>query len=127
MVAVVDTDKVTDKTIYASIDGKGGKLSLEDGQIRTIEEGGSYEYTINPEDGYKLYNVSLNGENVTDKVKNGKLTVSYEELKHNNELTIQYIAEEVVESFEEKNIVEPVKVVVNTRASTATAATIETV
>ncbi len=117
MVAVVDTDKVTDKTIYASIDGKGGKLSLEDGQIRTIEEGGSYEYTINPEDGYKLYNVSLNGENVTDKVKNGKLTVSYEELKHNNELTIQYIAEEVVESFEEKNIVEPVKVVVNTEGN----------
>ncbi len=117
MVAVVNTNKVTDKTIYASIDGKGGKLSLEDGQIRTIEEGGSYEYTINPEDGYKLYNVSLNGENVTDKVKNGKLTVSYEELKHNNELTIQYIAEEVVESFEEKNIIEPVKVVVSTEGN----------
>lgn len=114
MVAAVPTSKITDKTIYASIDGKGGKLTLEDGKIRTIEEGEDYTYTINPDEGYKLYNVSLNGQNITERVVGGKLTISYDEIKNNNELTIQYIAEEAVERFESNNIVDPVKVVVST-------------
>ncbi len=114
MVAVVPTNKVEDKSIYASIDGKGGKLTMEDGKIRQIEEGGSYTYTINPDEGYKLYNVSLNGENITDRVVDGKLEISYDDLKFNNELTIQYIAEEAAERFEANNIVDTVKVVVST-------------
>ena len=70
MVAVVDAEKATsDKTILATIDGKGGKLTVEDGKIQTVKEGGSYAYTIKPDDGYQLYTVTLNGKNVTDKVK----------------------------------------------------------
>ena len=56
----------------------------------------------------------MNGQNITERVVGGKLTISYDEIKNNNELTIQYIAEEAVERFESNNIVDPVKVVVST-------------
>ena len=112
MVAVVDADKATDKTVYASIEGKGGKLSVEDGKIRTLKEGESYTYTIQPDKGYQIYSVTLNGVSVLDKITDGKLTIGYADLTTNNELVIKYIANEAAARFEEKEIVEPVKVVV---------------
>ena len=113
MVAVVPEEKATDKTVYASINGAGGKLTKEDGQIQTVKEGGSYTYTIAPDEGYKLYSVTLNGKSIADRVQNGKLTLSYDELSANNELEIQYIANEAAVRYAEKNIVEPVKVIVS--------------
>ncbi len=113
MVAVVPEEKATDKTVYASINGAGGKLTKEDGQIQTVKEGGSYTYTIAPDEGYKLYSVTLNDKSIADRVQNGKLTLSYDELSANNELEIQYIANEAAVRYKEKNIVEPVKVVVS--------------
>lgn len=93
MVAVVDADKTTDKTIYASIEGKGGNLTLDDGKIQSLTEGGSYTYTVKPNDGYQVYAVKLNGNDVKDRLTaDGKLTVNYDELDGNNELVIQYIA-----------------------------------
>lgn len=119
MVAVVPQDKVTEKTVYASIDGKGGKLTNEDGQIRTVKSGESYTYTIAPDEGYKLYSVTLNGNSLLDRVQNGKLTLTYDELTANNELEIQYISNEAAVRYEEKGIVEPVKVVVSTNGSSS--------
>ena len=114
MVAVVPESKASsDKTVYASIDGKGGKLTNEDGQIQTVKQGGSYTYTITPDEGYQLYKVTLNGKDVTAKVNDGKLTVTYDELSNNNELEIQYISDEAATRYAEKNIVDPVKVVVS--------------
>ena len=109
MVAVVDADKATDKTVYASIEGKGGTLTKEDGKIRSFKEGDSYTYTIQPNEGYKIYSVSLNGKNVLDKVVKGKLTVKYDDLGTNNELVIQYIANEAADRIQAKldrNVIE---------------------
>ncbi len=114
MVAVVDADKATDKTVFASIEGKGGKLTIEDGKIRSLKEGESYTYTIQPEEGYRIFSVKLNGVEVKDRVQNGQLTLTYEELQSNNELVIQYISDAAAQRYEEKGleIVEPVKVYV---------------
>lgn len=123
MVAVVDADKATDKNVFASIEGKGGKLTKEDGKIRTVKEGESYTYTVLPDKGYQLYSVTLNGQNVMDRVseKGGKLTLTYDELQANNELEIKYIAEAAVARYADKNaeIVAPAKVVVSTEGSTS--------
>ena len=113
MVAAVPADKATDKTIYASIDGNGGRLTNEDGQIKTVKNGDNCTYTIAPDEGYKLYSVELNGKNITDKVKDQKLTLAYSDLANNNELEIQYISNEAALRYAEKNIVDPVKVIVS--------------
>lgn len=102
MVAVVDSDKATDKTVYASIEGKGGKLTMEDGKIQTVKEGKSYTYTIQPDEGYQIYSVKLNGAEVKDRVQSGSLALTYEELKTNNELVIQYIATEAANRIQAK-------------------------
>jgi hypothetical protein len=113
MVAVVPAEKASEtKTVYASIEGKGGKLTLEDGKIRTLKQGETYTYTIAPDAGYSVYNVKLNGVDVTDRVKDGKLTVTYDELNGNNEVEIKYISDAAAQRFEENGIVEPVKVVI---------------
>ncbi len=103
MVAVVDEEFATEKTVYASIEGKGGKLSLEDGKIKSVAEGGNCTYTIQPEEGYQVYSVTLNGKNVADRIdENGKLTLSYEELSANSHLIIQYIADAAAARIQEK-------------------------
>lgn len=119
MVAVVPEDKVTEKTVFASVDGKGGKLNNADGQIQTVKKDGSYTYTVNPDEGYQLYRVTLNGTDVTEKVKDNKLTLNYADLEINNEVEFMYIAEEAVQRHEEQGIVVPVKVVVGTPTTTA--------
>ena len=112
MVVAVDADKATTKNVYASVDGNGGKLNNEDGKIHTLNEGESYTYTIVPDKGYMIYSVTLNNKIVTDNVVNGKLTLSYDQLDANNELEIKYIANAAALRYNEKNIVEPVKVIV---------------
>ena len=102
MVAVVDASKATEKTIYASIEGKGGRLTMEDGKIQTVKKGKSYTYTIQPEAGYEIYSVKLNGAEVKDRVQSGSLALTYEELKTNNELVIQYIATEAKNRIQAK-------------------------
>ena len=103
MVAVVDADKATDKTVYASIEGRGGTLTKEDGKIISFKEGGSHTYTIRPDEGYKIYSVNLNGKNVLDRVDEyGKLTIGYADLDTNNELVIRYIANEAAARIQQK-------------------------
>lgn len=103
MVAVVDADKATDKTVYASIEGRGGTLTKEDGKIISFKEGDSHTYTIRPDEGYKIYSVNLNGKNVLDRVdQSGKLTLGYADLDTNNELVIRYIANEAAARIQQK-------------------------
>lgn len=120
MVAAVNEAKVTDKTVAASINGKGGKLNAEDGKVRSLKEGESYTYTVAPDKGYQLYTVTLNGKNVTDKVENGKLTLNYADIENSNELEIKYIANGAVKRVMDNNLVSPVKVVVNNDNTTTT-------
>lgn len=102
MVAVVDADKATDKTVFASIEGKGGKLSLDDGQVKSVKEGESCTYTIQPDTGYQIYSVLLNGEEVKEQVVSGKLTLDFDDLKSNNQLVIQYIADDAATRIQQK-------------------------
>lgn len=119
MVAVVDADKATEKTVYASVDGKGGKLLQEEGQIKSVAEGGSCEYTINPDSGYEIYSVKLNGTEVKERINNNKLTFTYAELAANNELEFQYISTAASQRYEAKKsegfeTKEPAKIYVQT-------------
>lgn len=127
MVAVVPQNKVTSRNVIATVDGNGGKLTKEDGQIQSLKQGGSYTYTIAPDDGYRLYKVTLNGKDVADRVSNGKLTLNYDELYDNNELDIQFIHQDAAKRYEEKNIVDPVKVIVSTDNTSAKYSFVETV
>ncbi len=113
-VVVVPETKATEKTVLASIDGKGGKLTKDDGQIQTVENGKTYTYSIVPDAGYKLYSITLNGKDVKARVVDNKFTVTYDELSRNNELEMKFISDEAAVRFEEKGIVEPVKVVMST-------------
>ncbi|MDE6373648.1 MAG: hypothetical protein K2L72_04030, partial [Clostridia bacterium] len=88
MVAVVDAEFATTKNVYASIEGNGGKLTADDGRIQALSEGESYTYTIQPNEGYRIYTVTLNGVDVQDRIVDGKLTVEYDELTSDNQLVI---------------------------------------
>lgn len=113
MIVPVSSEKAKTKNIYATVDGNGGKLNNADGQIQTLKkEGDNYTYTIAPDDGYQIYKVSLNGKNVTDKISEGKLTLTYDELDTNNELEIMFIANAAAERFTAKGVVDTEKVIV---------------
>ena len=51
---------------------------------------------------------------MTSQVRENKLTVSYEQLKANNEIEIRYISNVAKERYEEKEIVDPVKILIST-------------
>lgn len=118
MVAAVDASKATsDKYIYATVVGRGGKLSLEDGEIKTVKEGQTVSFAITPDEGYRIYKLTLNDADITDKVVNGTLTLAYAELDGNSEIEIQYIANAAAQRLAEKAeqgvvAVDPVKVYV---------------
>ena len=129
MVAVVDADKASpEKTVYTSIEGKGGKLNKADGMIKQVGVGGEYTCTIKPDDGYQIYKVTLNHVDVTDKISNGKLKLSYSDLAGNNEVEIQYIAKAAVQRLEDRGdeIIVPSKVTVSTKGETSVVAPSET-
>ncbi len=129
MVAVVDAEKATDKTVFASIEGKGGKLTVADGKILSLKATDnpdteinetSHTYSIVPDAGYQIYSVKLNGVEIKDRVIDGKLTLSYSDadMLMNNELEIQYISDAAATRYAEKaaseglELVEPVKIIV---------------
>ncbi len=113
MVAAVDAAKASsDKYIYATVDGRGGKLSLEDDEVKTVKEGETVSFAITPDDGYQLYRVTLNDEDITSKVVNGTLTFTYAELDSNSAVEIQYIADAAAQRYESIGAVVPVKVYV---------------
>ncbi len=62
-----------------------------------------------------IYSVTLNHQEIKDRVTaDGKLTLTYDELGDNNEIEIKYIAIEAAKRFVGNEIVEAVKVIVDT-------------
>ncbi len=115
MVVAVPAGEVTQKTVIASVEGNGGTLSKEDGDIKVVKQGESCVYTISNESGYQLYSITLNGKDVKDKVASGKLTLGYDELSASNEIEIKFISDAAAERYAAKSgfeLVEPVKVYV---------------
>ncbi|MCM1194961.1 MAG: hypothetical protein NC332_03405 [Firmicutes bacterium] len=124
MVVAADAKTVSaNKTIYATIDGKGGTLSREDGKVQTLSGGATYTYTVTPDEGYGIYKVMLNGQDVTSSVQNGKLTVGYDDLLNNNELVIKYISDVAAQRYaaNDLEVVDPVTVVVSTKGEASIA------
>lgn len=126
MVAAVDASSVTEKKVYATIDGNGGTLSSEDNQIQVLNEGDSYTYSITADEGYQVYSVTLNGKDVLRQVVDGKLTVNYADLERDNEIEIKYIANGAVKRVMDNDIVTPVKVVVDGGTANVISDVIET-
>ncbi len=113
MIAVVDASKASsDKYIYAAVDGRGGKLSIEDHEVKTVKEGQTVSFAITPDSGYQIYRVTLNDVDITSKVNGDALTLSYAELATNNAVEIQYIADAAALRYENIKAVTPVKVYV---------------
>lgn len=121
MVAVVDADKVTDKSVYTSVEGKGGKVSVADstGAIRKLADGNdSYVCDVTPDEGYQVYSVTLNGVEVKDRLADNKLTLSFDELDGNNEVEVKFISDAAANRIQSKvenegyTVVDPVKIVV---------------
>ncbi|MDE7248879.1 MAG: hypothetical protein K2N82_03135, partial [Lachnospiraceae bacterium] len=84
----------------------------------TVKEGENVSFTITPDAGYRIYKVTLNDKDITDKVVDGRLAFAYDELDANSAIEIEYIAEAAAKRLEakaEKGIesVDPVKVYVS--------------
>ena len=68
----------TVKSVYATVDGVGG--SVENAEIRKVEQGGSVTFEIKKNAGYDYDRVLLNGVDVRSKMTGETLTLGYDEL-----------------------------------------------
>ncbi len=94
LVAVKDDDNKT-KSVYARSINSFGTIQSAQAKALTTIESGSIEYTITPDTNYQIDYVLLNGKDVTNKVSNGKIVLSYEELGTSNTLDVSYVQQEV--------------------------------
>lgn len=82
--------KLNDVTVTASVEGKGGKISPEK---VTVKEGENVEFTITPDEGYKVADVKVNNESVgavtkytlTDVREDAKIVATFEEASYTEE------------------------------------------
>ena len=105
MIYAADESKVTKKSVCATVDGVGGKVS--DTTVRTVAENGSVTYTFTAEDGYRLDRVLLNGKDVTANAGGGSITISYDDLGEalSAMVEVSFVAERVSEYYAENGIV----------------------
>ncbi len=98
--------KSNTKNIYANVNGNGGSIKANGkGGIAVVEDK-SITYTIEPEKGYQIAGVILNGKALeSNRYKDGTLTLSKEELEDSNMLEVSFITEEFVKSYSEKGFV----------------------
>lgn len=106
MICAVKSDseavKNTPKRILASVDGVGGTVDNLD--IVSVENGGTVVYNITCDTDYSVYSVMLNGENVKDRVQNGKLTLNESEFKANNTVVVKFISARSAKYFSDNEI-----------------------
>ena len=65
---------ITTRTSYQIevIESEGGIIVASS---NTVTPGGSVTFTLSPDEGYEVVNVIMNGENITDRFKNGTYTI----------------------------------------------------
>ncbi len=104
MVVAVNSSSSNSKAIYARSINNFGTVASNNSNIVTLDDG-SVEFTLSANSGYAIDYVLLNGEDVTSRVTNGKLTLTYEELNSNNTLDVAFAHEDVLAYEQENNIV----------------------
>ena len=90
--------KLNDVTVTASVEGKGGKISPEKA---TVKEGENVEFTITPDEGYKVADVKVNNESVgavtkytlTDVREDAKIVATFEEASYTEEHRFKFPTE----------------------------------
>lgn len=96
--AVVAVDKTmvpaVKKSVFARSVGFGGSFQGEVAQL--VDSGNSVTYTLNPEEGYKVERVTLNGEDI--EVSGNTVTLSYDALKDRNNVEFHYVANSVAQA-----------------------------
>ncbi len=95
MICAVNSAKVAQpKSLYVTVNGKGGKVN--DSEIRIFEDNDEFTYTFTPDDGYAVQSVLLNG--TAQQLTDNTLTVSAAALdgdKSGNVLEVTFVSERV--------------------------------
>lgn len=104
MICAIDEDKAPKyKSLYASVNGVGGKIN--DDAIRTFDNGDEFSYTFTPDEGYKVDKVVLNGveqQLVGNTLKVGYAMLAGDSKRNSNVLEVTFVAERVA-TYRESN------------------------
>lgn len=89
----------TNKLVYSRTINNKGEIECSNElnalkKVTSISEG-TLDYLITPDNGYKIDYVLLNGKDVTDKVVDSHLTLTFEELSKNNVVEVAFVSIEV--------------------------------
>lgn len=105
MVAAVKSDGNREETkkIYARTVNAYGSIHTDSAKsIATLKSGESLTYTIEPEEGYRIDYVLLNGKKT--EVQENQITLSYEQINAQNTLEIAFVADCVAEREQNEGI-----------------------
>lgn len=94
------------KSIYASVSGNGGTVTVADGTSGISEvTGDDITYTVTAEEGYKIDRIMLNGKPVSaDRYADGTLTLTKAELEAGNTLEVSFVTKASAQNYENKGV-----------------------
>lgn len=110
MICAVDSSKVktVGKNVYAGVNGIGGTIcgEVKTTEITTVKESETVKYALTAEEGYTVGAVTLNGNDITAKVKGSELELGYDDLDaKGNVVDVTFVAKRVQDYREKNNIV----------------------
>ncbi len=112
MVVATNASESDGKTIYArelnnfgTIRSNGNSILADKSNASIFDQSGNIMFDITPKTNYKVDYLLLNGEDITDRISNGKITLSKEELEQNNTLDIAFVHQEIMDYETQNNIV----------------------
>ncbi len=118
LVAVKDEGTKT-KSVYARPINAFGTVKSSTSTALTAIDTGTVEYTITPNEHYQIDYILLNGKDVKDRVVNGKIILSYDELGASNTLDVSFVQEDVAK-YEQENGIESLNESFSTQQSIPT-------
>ncbi len=102
--AIVATlEETPEKSVYAKTNNAFGQISSNGNSIISTESE-QITYTITPDNGFEVDYLLFNGKDITKRITDGKITLSYSELKNNNTLVISFVQTAVKQSETSQNI-----------------------
>ena len=109
IVAANKTAFAESKTIYSRTINAGGEIENisevhASKMVCSATGDESVIYAIKAKTGYKIDFVLLNGEDVTENVKNGELSINVSNLKENNTLDVAFVSETIAQKESAANI-----------------------